>query len=102
MSSVLVVLVVLVVSALSDPAITGAVTVSGADGVSGDPVSPGDGCAAKKPNDRQGSEYPEASHRLAASARAPVIGLEPELADHRVGRGGVGQERQPEQLLRCA
>ncbi|MGZ6614537.1 MAG: hypothetical protein ACXVFQ_08930 [Solirubrobacteraceae bacterium] len=38
------VLMVFVVSPLTDPAITGLVTVSGA------PVSPGSGCTAEKPN----------------------------------------------------
>ena len=100
------VLMVFVVSGLTDPAITGPVTMSGAEGVSGAPVSRCKGCAAEKPNDRQSYECPEASHCLNASfapdGGAPVHESEPEPADHRVGRSGVGQEWQAEQLLRCA
>jgi len=61
------VLMVFLVSGLTDPAITGPVTMSGAEGVSGAPVSRCKGCAAEKSNDRQSYECPEAFHCLNAS-----------------------------------
>ena len=67
MSAMSSVLMVFLVSGLTDPASTGPVTMSGAEGVSGAPVSRCKGCAAEKSNDRQSYECPETSHCLNAS-----------------------------------